>query len=189
MRRWSRARIYFDRAYQDPIKLRVMAFNVSAPIQVHRLVANEAEVRGTIPLDQCPRLAGVVAKVEGETHFELRFCTNGSGRPAVVGEVSAIAWLQCQRCTEPYEQTLRSDVRVEIVDDLDADSRQPGFEPMATVEAVTIVEIVETELLLAMPAVPVHAAGECEIDEAYRVSEEDTRRPSPFAALKELNLK
>ena len=113
----------------------------------------------------------------------------GSVRPAVVGEVTGIAWLQCQRCMEPYEQRLTSDVRVEFVDDLDADSRQPGFEPMATVEAVTIVEIVETELLLAMPAVPVHAAGECEIDEAYRVSEEDTRRPSPFAALKELNLK
>jgi len=166
-----------------------MAFNASAPIQVHRLVANEAEVHGTIPLDQCPRLAGVLAKVEGETYFELRFCTNGSGRPAVVGEVSAIAWLQCQRCTEPYEQTLVSTVRVEFVDDLDTDSKEPEFEPMATVEAVTIIEIVETELLLAIPAVPMHAVGECEIDEAYRVSEEDTRRPSPFAALKELNLK
>lgn len=166
-----------------------MVFNVSAPLQVHKLVANEAEHRGTIDIEQCPRVASVVAKIEGEAHFELRFCTNGSERPAVVGEVTGIAWLQCQRCMESYEQRLTSDVRVEFVDDLDADSRQPGFEPMATVEAVTIVEIVETELLLAMPAVPVHAAGECEIDEAYRVSEEDTRRPSPFAALKELNLK
>jgi len=113
-------------------------------------------------VDAFPRLAHeftqgalfcrVVGRVDQRGSLSLRL--------TVSGEVG----LACQRCLGemPYgvevERTLylaRNEAEMERLDALpDSDAIQPG-------ETLSLVELVEDEVLLSLPFAPMHAEGEC----------------------------
>jgi len=113
-------------------------------------------------VDAFPRLAHeftqgalfcrVVGRVDQRGSLSLRL--------TVSGEVG----LACQRClgVMPYgvevERTLylaRNEAEMERLDALpDSDAIQPG-------ETLSLVELVEDEVLLSLPFAPMHAEGEC----------------------------
>jgi len=113
-------------------------------------------------VDAFPRLAHeftqgalfcrVVGRVDQRGSLSLRLTVSGE------------ASLTCQRCLGemPYgvevERTLylaRNEAEMERLDALpDSDAIQPG-------ETLSLVELVEDEVLLSLPFAPMHAEGEC----------------------------
>lgn len=112
-------------------------------------------------------------------------------RLAVAGDM----WLECQRCMTPYRHPMATETVFEVVrDEAQADAcLADDTLPEAIVGSANfdLIELVEEELLLALPLVPkhevcpeVHASLVTGPDGQAEPAEEDVQdKPSPFAAL------
>ncbi|MFO0336906.1 MAG: YceD family protein [Pseudomonadota bacterium] len=162
------------------------------------LSASRTAFRRTYVLADFERLRDGLAKDEGSAEVEFRFHA-ANEFPALEGEVRARPWLVCQRCLNPYEQAVESPFRVAFAPTEEASARVPeGYEGVVAPHGrAKLAELVEDELLLALPLVPMHASpAECEgaveqptpdpADVAVGPGDEKTESQRPFASLREL---
>jgi uncharacterized protein len=110
------------------------------------------------------------------------------GEPALRLEVSGEVSLRCQRCMERLSFPLT--LRREIVLAADVDGfEQPADEEefvdtIPAMDRVDLRELVEEEILLALPMAPRHPAGECRLRPVEQVGAQGSA--SPFAVLARL---
>lgn len=159
----------------------------SKSLDVDRLCGSGAEVEFDIPLTALPRLGsrdGMGGSVRGTARFGRQ-----SGRPVADLSLEGAATLQCQRCMQAMELPLRSAVRVALLTSAaDAGTLPEEIEPTLVPDGrVRVADLVEEELLLALPIVALHGAGECPAQagaDAREPARPETQRP--FARLGEL---
>jgi len=115
-----------------------------------------------IPLAEFPRLRAQLASAEGSVAGRVSF-EREQGLPVADVAVACRAVLLCQRCLEPLEVPVQSEGRVALVADGAEAERAPA--ELETVHApghrITLRDLAEEELLLALPIVPRHSAVEC----------------------------
>ena len=163
----------------------------SKPLDVERLADGEADIDFEVPLAELPRLrsrlAGVAGMVRGRVHFARE-----SGFPVAELTLEGTATLTCQRCLGPLSQPVSNSARVALIGtEADAGRVPEHLEPvLAQAGRISAGELVEEELLLGLPIVPLHAqAEECSPEAAGpgkngERPEQTTQRP--FAQLGEL---
>ena len=164
----------------------------SKPLDVDRLSEAEADIDFDVPLAELPRLRSQLASVEGEVRGRVHF---GRAAGIAIAELtmSGTARLACQRCLGPLEIPVETTARVGLIG-AEADmSRVPDdLEPMLAREGrISVGEIVEEELLLTLPIVPLHAdanASACVVAAAAPLvtDERDEETQRPFEGLGEL---
>lgn len=152
-----------------------------------RLASRGQTLAGRIALGSLPRLAPSLA-VPGEAEYRLAFHLDSERRAVVSGEVSAELTVQCQRCLEPMVIAVDSRFELAFVRGLDEAARLPAaYEPaLAEDGRVRPADLVEDELLLALPPVPLHEAGRCGARAEASVSDDQpgpTSETNPFAVL------
>ena len=118
--------------------------------------------------------------------FEIAFRRDGAGRGVVVGRVRAVLPLQCQRCLGTLEHEVDASVSLMLVSDADAvrDLPEP-YDALPVMDGwVVPAEMIEDELLLSLPQIPMHGVGACVAgaSEAPHVSVPSERR-NPFEVL------
>jgi uncharacterized protein len=160
-------------------------------LDVERLADAEADVDFAVPLAELPRLAqiaGLAGEVHGRAHFRRT-----AGIPVVELTFSGTARMACQRCLGAMEIGLEAATEVGLVATEADVSRVPEeLEPVLAPEGrISVGELVEEELLLTLPIVPLHAEGAvCQVaPEAPAVSADDVppeTTQKPFAQLAEL---
>jgi uncharacterized protein len=153
-----------------------------------RCVDSGAELAGSLPLSALPRLRAELADVGGDLAYRLRFSRDEERRAIVTGEVRARLHLVCQRCLQPLEQGVETSFALAPIQSLDEASRLPDrYEPLLLSAAmVRPAELLEDELLLSLPQIPMHRPGECRAEEASSDGEPrggSCEAPHPFAAL------
>jgi uncharacterized protein len=164
-------------------------------LDLPRLAEQAAVVAGQLPNRAMKRLAGGLADDRGETEAELRFGLDPARRPVVSGWARTEVALACQRCLEVYRQPLDAEFRLVLVGSEHEGERLPeGSEPLLNAQGqVRTAELVEDELILALPIVAMHsdtdgcrmqAGGQPPAGEAG-----EQRKSNAFAALAALNLK
>ena len=165
----------------------------SQPSDVDRLTDRQADVAFEIPLKRLPRvqahIAGAGGTVRGVAHFRRE-----AGFRVVEIEMEGEAKLVCQRCLAPMTWPLDGESRAAIVAaESDADRVPQEFETVhAPDDRIRVGDLVEEELLLALPLVPLHAEpDECATEgdvpgavEEDAAPEHETQRP--FEQLGEL---
>ena len=109
----------------------------------------------------------------------------------IEGAVEAQVSVACQRCLKPLELTLADDIRLALVQDEEAAAKLDGeIEPWIEAEyRLDPANIVEEQLLLAMPLAAYHDQNECQIELPSSNADEAVsaeRDQNPFAILKEL---
>lgn len=124
--------------------------------------------------------------------YDLAFGRDEEGRAVVTGRVRTRLRLTCQRCLGEVELALDVPLRVALLRVGQADDTLPDDLDPVTIDDGSFrpLDLVEDEILLAIPPVARHAPGGCAppVDPAAAV-EPDTRagageeRPNPFAAL------
>jgi len=163
----------------------------SKPLDVDRLAETQAGIDFSVPLAELPRLRSRFASVEGSVHGHVQFAREAGIAMAEL-TMSGTAKLACQRCLEGMDVVVESRVRVGLIGAQAEIGRVPeDLEPMLAPEGrVSVGELVEEELLLALPIVPLHAdAGECAVAaSAPRVTDqqEEPATQRPFERLGEL---
>ena len=151
-------------------------------------LADEArQVELAIPLQRFERVAPQLAATEGVVNGSVAFARE-QGR--IVAEVGLTAQVQliCQRCLEPMPWPVQSTSRVTLLEsEAAAADVPPELETALAPEGrLRLADLVEEEMLLALPAAPRHPEGQCL---ARRSDEqEDFAEPTqrPFAGLSEL---
>jgi uncharacterized protein len=150
---------------------------------------------GALPLGQMPRLAPLLTSTEGDAAFVLAFDRDAEGRHIVTVRVEAEVALQCQRCLGSMRTKVAQDAQLAVVSGPDEAERLPEeLDPLLAEEGeVRLRDLVEDELLLALPVAPVHAPSDCGVSleqinaaEATTGDEQGRRGDNPFSALAEL---
>jgi uncharacterized protein len=163
----------------------------SQPLDVDRLAHDEAEIDFDIPLAELPRLQARIPGIGGNVHGAVRF---GRQSEIAVAELSLTgkATLQCQRCMKAMELPIESTAHVALIfAEADAADVPEDLEPvLARSGSISAGELVEEELLLALPIVPLHEElRDCTVPPAAPLVAEDAAEhvtQRPFAGLDEL---
>ena len=123
-------------------------------LDLRGLAAREASISGVAAITDLGRLmsAGVGLVAPASAAFEFR--RDEEGRYVVEAQITAEVVLECQRCLGEMTQLLETrTVMACIWDDEDAAQLPPSYEPLIVQETANLSDIVEEELLLAIPLV------------------------------------
>jgi uncharacterized protein len=114
------------------------------------------EFRGTLPLERMRRLVPLLADSSGEARFECRLLLDSEGRPVIHLQVTAEVSLRCQASLEIYRQPVERYSELGVIGEDSEESLLPGhLEPvLAFAGRLALIDLVEDELILAMPQVP-----------------------------------
>ncbi len=140
------------------------------------------------PVSRFDRLKDVINDDKGEVRARLRFGTRAGVR-CLDGTVEADLELRCERCLDPVKQHIEGGFRFGLIStDEEASLLPEEFEPLNVTNAeLSVIDLVEDELLLSLPIVAKHAEECSEILQKHSnngKTQHDTHRP--FAALKDL---
>jgi len=157
----------------------------------HRHCANAGKrFSGIAVPGELPRIAAAVADPRGEVAFSLAFDRDERQRVRVGGRVQARLTLLCQRCLEPLVLAVDEPVALVLVESFAEMEQAPeGSDPWWPEEPrVRLLDLVEEQILLALPQAPRHPEGGCELHyqgPAVEVAEtaEAAPRENPFAQL------
>lgn len=104
--------------------------------------------------------------------------------------------LECQRCLEVYSHPLSVEFKLVLVQsEAEAEHLADEYEPLLTDrEQIRTAELIEDELMLALPIVAMHAnEDDCsvQLDRQQGMADEaaEQHKPNPFEALKALKRK
>lgn len=160
--------------------------NVSYVINSFDFARKALEIHDTISVSQFSRLSGLLASDEGVLDFRLKGGVNAEGRPGLELQVQGALILSCQRCLEPFEFKLDIAASFILVPDensLPSEEDERDDQDYLVADAhMQVIELIEDELLLAMPLAPKHAVDECAANSKLN----ELKKPSPFAVLKGL---
>ena len=165
-------------------------------LDLRGLAARGAQVQGTVTSADLPRLAaaGVCLATTAQVAFSLS--KDEATRPLVDAQISATLVVQCQRCLHDMLLPLSTSTLLACVwTDEEAAALPARYEPLLVTEEANLREIVEEELLLALPAFPVHeddcktveqAAALLLPKEVRSAISEDAKKQNPFGILEQL---
>ena len=160
----------------------------SERLEIEELAERRAEIPFQVSLSQLGRLKNTFPEVQGTVSGTARF-EKRAGLAVAELTFAGAARLTCQRCLGPMECTLRSHARVALLPTEDASAVPEDLEPMWAPDGrIGIVDLVEEELMLALPIVPLHAPP-CTAERPSGADEPDMPAQTsqrPFAQLKEL---
>ena len=147
------------------------------------------EVEGDVLMTRMPRLQAVIASGEEPAYATLRCWKDEQHRYIVDVDVrvQVTVALECQRCLSQCELELATQSSLCVVWNEDSIKELPsGYDPLIAGDVSDLHALVEEELLLALPAVPMHDVGDCEdVSRAFSDTTMDVveENESPFAAL------
>ncbi len=158
---------------------------------VDPLTDGRVRIDFALAIADLPRLRSQLASAEGQVTGRVRF---GRDRGVAVAdvEISARAELICQRCLAPFACPVECGGRVAMVADAEEADRVPeGLETiLAPGHRISVRDLVEEELLLALPIVPLHAGASCPAPGQMRIAGRGAspgeERHRPFERLDEL---
>ena len=165
-----------------------------------RMVAARRGFEGTLPLSQMTRLRDLLCDdgskqaaggPAGEVRFALEFDRDGLQVPYVELRIDAALPLECQRSLQRYLEPVHVVQRLGLIrDEADEAGLPEDYEPLLLSEDGLLrpAELIEDELILAVPVVPLMPGTEA-MERDWPVQEEEQQQANPFAALAGLKKK
>lgn len=163
----------------------------SLPAKIHpwRMAAEQGCLNGRLALAALPRLTALLGAAAGEVIVALSAGCDAQGVRFVQGRLCAEVEWTCQRCLGPLRLPLDATVNLGLACDEAAADRLPDeYDPLLVQESgdITVADLIEDELLLALPQIPRHEdPRECEAH-GYARPDELALAPKnrqPFAML------
>ena len=158
-----------------------------------RLANRGTRLAGELPLSAMERLIAVVHQATETARVELEFDLDADGRARIAGRVSTVVQLLCQRCLKPVAWPVERSVGLTAVESpSQADNLAQDMDPLICGEAaLKLLDIIEDELLLALPQEAKHREGQCAVRHQWSYGDDDSGelerpRDNPFAVLAQL---
>ena len=152
-------------------------------IRPERVSSKPLVFKGTLAVDDLPRVREVVASSAGELRYEVAARREPQGRKVVSCIIEGFVFLTCQTSLEEFRHGISIDDRLVLVEreaDLPPIEEESDAEDYMVADGpLAVLDLVEDAVLLALPMVPRKPGLEQPQDERPRAGTRD----SPFAAL------
>ncbi len=152
-----------------------------------KLARQEQCLKGVVALREMARLGQYLISNEGEASFEILFGVDEGRTYFARGQASASLQMECQRCSKSMNVDVEAEIAIAFVtSDQQAERVSADYEPcMVEDEKLSLVSLIEDELILALPIVATHEDTGCqswfgENEEPASLAEP---RENPFAVL------
>ncbi len=153
-------------------------------------------LRGELALSDMPRLAGLLANADGVVDVSLEFGIDEVGIRFMRGTLVAELQPLCQRCLEPMTVTVNTEVAFGLVEhDHQVEQLPMQYEALLVTDVpMRLAELIEDELMLSLPQVPMHDEAQCPArdwlpGQGDDEQDETERTANPFAVLADLKRK
>jgi uncharacterized protein len=163
-------------------------------IDPKRAAKLHAEYSGVLESCNLPRLLETSAGFCSDIQVQFSCDTDKQGLVTLIGHAKGELTLTCQRCMNEFNLPLAVEFSFTPVNEKTQDEELPEvYEPVDVDEHgfINISELIEDELLVSIPFIPMHATEECSVSGHDTVVGEIEdivdERPNPFAVLKNLN--
>ena len=169
------------------------------PLEVDpiRLATREEHLQGTIPLKQMKRLISALSSNEGEVFIDVEFSVDINQVVILAGEIKTDTQLICQRCMKEMDLPIALNFQLAFVRSEAEMERLPvGYEAtLIDNNTMMLSDIIEDEILLALPPIPKHLDENCSSDaitedwNSQQIEEPNTEsveRVNPFDVLASL---
>ncbi|HBA66799.1 MAG: metal-binding protein [Gammaproteobacteria bacterium HGW-Gammaproteobacteria-10] len=150
-----------------------------------------SELSGQIKLKSLSRLAPLLKNDTGVATVDLFFSRQGR-LASIEGKIAATLTMECQNCLNEMDLHIENTIKLGVVSSLDEADRLPeGYEPLLVGEGkIPLKDIVEDELLLALPDFPRHLEACLKIkvshDHQDELNTEQSNSNNPFSILAKL---
>nr|MBF0684709.1 DUF177 domain-containing protein [Pseudomonas sp.] len=164
-------------------------------IDSHECVRRKLSYTGEVPVSRFKRLVADLPAQQGMASWQLKGETGPRGEALLRLAVQATPVVICQRCLEPLEWPVDSEVMLHLVGseaELDADEPvsddelDRGYEKVLGSSHFDVLEQVEDELILSLPYIARHEECSPKVSTDAGASEPESERRNPFAALGQL---
>ena len=179
-----------------PIMTRTMAnASLSKRLDAKSFVDIEKVLTGSIEMVGLERFQGAVESVMSAIDYRLAFQTDAEGYRMIDGSCSARITAVCQRCLDAVELDVEGEFQVGLAySDEEAKHLPKHYEPVLMDNNGNIdpYELLEDELILALPMFANHELGECEVKQPVAEAahiETTSERDNPFDVLKQFKSK
>jgi uncharacterized protein len=181
-------RIRFDRGGNAHYYTRPMAAGLLDRVDCERLADEAAAIERVYELNELPRLHDLLADNRGDVRASFTFKGVGAGRAGATVRVQGEPNLVCQRCMQSLPVAIAGESEIEFVEAGAADSEDAT--PLESQREIYVMdrgrvslrELAEEELLLAIPAIASCASPET----CGNAPSLDGERSRPLAALRDL---
>ncbi|HNV82908.1 MAG TPA: YceD family protein [Arenimonas sp.] len=167
-----------------------MSATLPLVLDAWRMVATGRRFEGLLPLAGFKRLGSSLIDAEGDCHYVVEFGRDDLGQRYVDLHLQAQLPLLCQRTLERFFYPVDIRQRLGLIRD---EAEEAALLP--DVEAVLVddngslhpADLIEDELILALPVVPINPDSEAiEAEWPADMVEIEEETPNPFAALSAL---
>ncbi|MDC9621916.1 23S rRNA accumulation protein YceD [Xenorhabdus sp. XENO-7] len=167
---------------------------VKLPLTIDALRAAQKSLdyEGSYSAEQASRLAESVVSVDGDINSSLSFQIDNLRLAVVKGHSDVDVTLACQRCGSNFSHHVHTTYCFSpVVNDERAEALPEEYEPININEfgEIDLLAMIEDEIILSLPVVPVHDSEHCEVSDAemvFGVLPPEAEKPNPFAALASL---
>ena len=157
-----------------------------------RKMANQGcDLAGIVPLSKLERLKSALVREDGVVNIDLSFTLDDRGHRVVEGQISALVYVQCQRCLGELEQSVTAQVNLALVaGEAQAKALPKDLDPWTVVDSsADLYHLIEEEILLALPMVAYHSE-QCVEQALYSSKQEGSEQEeparNPFSVLEQL---
>ena len=159
-----------------------MASAPSDRVDCARLAADATVLERVYPLSEMSRLKDLLADARGSVKARFAFSKLEAGRLGAAVAVQATPRLVCQRCLQAFELPVSGDSEIEFaISEAQAPMESPREIYLMDEGSVSLRELAEEELLLALPAI-----ASCSTPETCGRAPRPEVRQRPFAVLQDL---
>ena len=167
---------------------------VKLPLAVDaiRTAQKRLDYSGIYSPGQVTRLAASVVSVDSDVQTSLSFDIDNLRLAVINGQSDVTVTLECQRCGKTFEHQVYAKYCFSPVrNDEQAEALPEAYEPIEVDEfgEVDLLAMIEDEIILSLPVVPVHESEHCEVSDADMVFGKlpaEVEKPNPFAVLASL---
>ncbi len=166
-----------------------MSADLPESVDVWRMVAQGRCFQGSLPLASMKRLAESLTSTAGSVQFSLEFGRDAFGIGFVAVHAEGKLPLLCQRTLDSFDWPLLLDAKLGLIrKEEDEAGLPPGYEPLLVQETdIRPADVIEDELILALPLVPLSPSDDAEEEKVVWSSEMvQPEKLNPFAALSAL---
>ncbi|MBU6468920.1 MAG: DUF177 domain-containing protein [Betaproteobacteria bacterium] len=145
------------------------------------------EYTGSCSAEDLPALKGYLHSQQGVIDYKVKGYTNVNNAPVLEVEVKGQLELICQRCLGGLLTDLSSATRLVLVKDEkllpEVEDEIEGEDVIVAPQSLSLLHLVEEELLLALPLTTLHDSEQCHASESELEGEGKT---NPFQVLTQL---
>ena len=170
--------------HKDTLPLKVDPF---------RFAENAVSLNGALFIKEMQRFCSSLASDQGEVKVSMTFDRDEQGIRHIKGRITTEVMLQCQRCLRPFKHEIINEFLLGIVHTEEEADRLPNrYDPLIVSDgALVISDMIEEELIISLPLVPMHNTKDCNAEVFHESSahEVSVERASPFKVIESLRSK